>query len=247
MIDIHAHILPGIDDGAADIYDTLEMAVMAVESGVTKMVATPHCNIPGYFDNHFGEVYIRAYEKAVEAIRRERIPLELLPGAEAFATYDLPELLVNKKVMPINQSRYVLMEFSFNESLDFANDVLRRVQEIGARPVIAHAERYDFIQNNLYIVQEWVKKGYILQVNKGSFVGRFGRRAEKLAYEFLKKGFVSVIASDAHSPVRRTPHMLDAYEHLRKICPERELDVLFRENPERICNNRPVLRKSSVI
>lgn len=243
MIDLHAHILPGIDDGAADIYETLEMAAIAVESGVTKIVATPHCNVPGYFDNRFGKAYVDAYGKALDAIQREGIPLEILPGAEAFATYDLPDLLANRRVMPLNRSKYILMEFAFDEEPDFANDVLKRAKAVGVRPVIAHAERYQFVQDNLQMVREWVRKGYVIQANKGSFMGRFGVQAEKTAYQMLDKGWLSVIASDAHGVAQRTPYMMDAYEHLRQRYSEKELDILFHKNPERICEDRPILRK----
>ena len=114
MIDIHAHILPGIDDGAEDIYDTLEMARMAVDSGVKAMVATPHCNLPGLFDNYFSDAYVKVFQDSVRALAREKIPLRLYPGMEAFATYNLPDLLVDGKIMPLNQSRYVLVEFYFD-------------------------------------------------------------------------------------------------------------------------------------
>ena len=247
MIDIHAHILPGIDDGAADIYETLEMAAMAAESGVRKIVATPHCNIPGYFDNYFDEMYLNAYRRAREAINRERIPVKLLPGAEVFATYDLAELIVKKKIMPLNQSRYILIEFSFDENPDFANAVIKNVQEIGVKPVIAHVERYEFIQDAPKIAAEWAAKGCVLQVNKGSYTGRFGKHAETTAMSLLKKGLVSVIASDAHGAEHRTPFMLDAYDHLKNCCSQKELDMLFRENPERICSDRPILRKRSAL
>lgn len=80
MIDIHTHILPGIDDGAEDIYDTLEMARMAADIGVTTMVATPHCNLPGIFGNYFGDAYIKVYQSAVRAIQKEKIPIRLCPG-----------------------------------------------------------------------------------------------------------------------------------------------------------------------
>lgn len=84
MIDIHAHILPGIDDGAEDLYDTLEMAQMAVDSGVDKIIATPHCNIPGMYGNYFGKEYIDKYESVVRAIREENIPIEILPEWKYF-------------------------------------------------------------------------------------------------------------------------------------------------------------------
>ena len=167
MIDIHAHILPGIDDGAEDMYDTLEMARMAADSGVDKIIATPHCNIPGMYGNYFGREYIDRYESVVRAVREE----EILPGMEVFSTEDLPELIVNHKIMPLNQSRYILMEFAFDEDPEFADSILKRVEEVGARPVIAHAERYEFIQDYPQIAYRWFRKGYVIQANKGSFLG----------------------------------------------------------------------------
>ena len=84
MIDIHAHILPGIDDGAVDMEETLEMARMAVDSGVTAMVATPHCNVPGIFNNYYDEEYIKVFNETEKALKREGIPLKLYQGMEVF-------------------------------------------------------------------------------------------------------------------------------------------------------------------
>ena len=242
MIDIHAHILPGIDDGAEDMYDTLEMARMAVESGVTAIVATPHCNLPGLFDNYFCDAYVKLYQNCVKALEEEKIPLKLYPGVEAYATHDLPNLLVDRKIMPLNQSRYVLMEFAFDEDPDFAMDLLRRVTEVGAKPVIAHAERYEFIQEYPHIAYQWRRKGYVIQVNKGSFLGRFGRSAQKSAYQMLNHNLVSVVASDAHSPFQRTPVLAEAYEAVCEKYSKKNADFLFQINPSRICKNQPILR-----
>jgi len=90
MIDIHTHILPGMDDGAVDILDTIEMARLAAMSGVTEIVATPHFNIPGLYDNAFGEHYVNTFNQAARAIKEEKIPIRLFPGMEAFSTEDLP-------------------------------------------------------------------------------------------------------------------------------------------------------------
>lgn len=246
MIDIHTHILPGIDDGAQDIYDTLEMADMAAGIGVTAIVATPHCNIPGMFENYFNDAWIQVFTHAQEAIRREEIPIQLLPGMEVFATYDLPELLVEGKIMPLNQSRYVLIEFSFDEDPEYASDILKRVKAVGARPVIAHAERYEFIQDNPNVAWKWRNLGYVIQVNRGSFLGKFGQRAQRAAYRMLRHNLVSVVASDAHSPLRRTPYLLDAYEELKTEQSERMVNVMFQDNPARICNNQPILKKKPI-
>lgn len=246
MIDIHSHILPGIDDGAADIYETLKMAKMAVESGVTQIVATPHCNIPGGYENYFGERYINAYERAVEAIQKEGLPLQILPGMEVFGTYNLPDLIVDKKIMPLNQSRYILIEFDFNEDPAYVMDILKRTQEVGAIPIVAHAERYKFIQERPEIALEWVANGFVIQVNKGSFTGRFGEAERRAAYILLENDLAAAVASDAHSAKVRTPFMLDAYEELKKHYSEDKLNVVFYENPKRICNNEPIIRIESV-
>ena len=246
MIDIHAHILPGIDDGAEDMYDTLEMARMAADSGVDKIIATPHCNIPGMYGNYFGREYIDRYESVVRAVRKEKIPIEILPGMEVFSTEDLPELIVNHKIMPLNQSRYILMEFAFDEDPEFADSILKRVEEVGARPVIAHAERYEFIQDYLQIAYRWFRKGYVIQANKGSFLGRFGGGPKRAADSLLRHNLISVIASDAHSPLQRTPYMMDVYEELSREYSENHLDVLFQYNPARLCDNREILRLEPV-
>lgn len=241
MIDIHSHILPGMDDGARDLYDTLDMVDMAARSGVRAIVATPHCNIPGAYKNYFNQEYVALLEKVRKAVKAERIPVQILPGMEAFATRRLPELIVQRKIMPLNLSRYILVEFDFGEDPDFVDVVLGRMLEVGARPVIAHAERYEFVQEEPELVYEWRKKGYAVQINKGSFQGRFGRGARRTACLLMDHKLVSVVASDAHGSHKRTPYMMDVYEELEKEYPKKYLKVLFEENPRRICENRPTL------
>ena len=246
MTDIHTHILPGLDDGAEDYYDSLEMAAMAYENGTTQIVATPHCNIPGVYGNYFGEEYIETFQKTCGVIEREGIPVRLMPGMEVFATIDLPQLLTEGKVMPLNQTRYVLMEFDFGEDPEFADEILRRVAQVGAWPVIAHVERYAFVQEEPQIISRWIARGYVVQVNKGSFLGRFGRRALQTAYRLLNHNLISVVASDAHSPVRRTTCMADAYESLAEEYPVSYLDTLFSVNPERICRGKKVVKFKNI-
>ena len=94
MIDIHSHIIPGIDDGADNIVDTVEMVRLAEKSGTKAIVATPHCNIPGMYDNYFGKQYVEQYQKAVGAVKAENLNVKIYPGMEAFGTDDLPELIV---------------------------------------------------------------------------------------------------------------------------------------------------------
>ena len=241
MVDIHTHILPGLDDGAADIYDTIEMAELAYESGTTVIVATPHCNLPGLYANYFGREYSSTFIRTQEILKQEQPGITLMPGMEVFATEDVPRLLTEGKIFPINRTRYVLLEFDFGEDPDFASELLRRVKELRARPVVAHPERYEFVQDDPSVVYEWKRKGYEIQVNKGSFLGRFGRKAQDAAYALLNHNLVTAVASDAHSPMQRTTCMSDAYGHLLQSYPKDYLDALFTENPRYICSGlRPI-------
>lgn len=241
MIDIHTHILPGLDDGAGDIYDSIEMAELAFETGTEVIVATPHCNIPGLYTNYFGKEYCSTYQRTKEILSEEVPGLTLLAGMEVFTTEEVPRLLMEGKIFPINRTRYVLMEFDFGEDPDFAVEILQQVKEIRALPVIAHAERYEFVQDDPSIAYEWKRKGYEIQVNKGSFIGRFGERAQRTAYKLLDHNLITAVASDAHSPVQRTTCMSDAYEYLSKSYPKDYLEALFTDNPRYICNGlRPI-------
>ena len=143
--------------------------------------------------------------------------------------------------MPLNQSRYLLMEFFFDEDPEFVNYLLEEVKNLKAIPVIAHAERYKFVQRDPNLVYHWRSQGYPVQINKGSVQGRFGSQAQKTAKLLLDHYLVSVVASDAHSPYRRTPNMVKAYEQLLMEYPESYANMLFDENPRRICQNEPIL------
>lgn len=242
MRDIHTHILPGIDDGSRNLYDSMEMAAMAADSGTTVIIATPHCNIPGEYDNYFGKGYAEIFRKTVRELERSHIPVKLLPGMEVFSTSELPRLLTEEKIITLNRTRYLLMEFDFQEDPDFADWILEKMWDVRVIPVIAHAERYEFVQENPEMVYRWQEKGYGVQINKGSFMGRFGRDAQKTAYELLDHNLITAIASDAHSAYQRTPWMEDVYQTLLEEYPGDYLDALFTENPGRICRGQDVIR-----
>lgn len=246
MIDIHAHILPGIDDGAGDIYDTLEMARIAAESGVHTIVATPHCNIPGVFNNYFGDAYVDLFRNTEKAIKNEGIDVQLCPGMEVFATADLPQLLTDGKIMTLNQSRYLLVEFSFDEDPGFVMHILDKIVETGVKPVIAHAERYEFVQDDPSIAWLMRNREYAIQINKGSILGKFGRRAWDAAWKLLDHNLVSAVASDAHSPFQRTPYLRNAYEELENEVSDVYRTALFEQNPANICNDKPVTHQKAI-
>lgn len=240
IIDIHTHILPGMDDGAEDIDDSVQMAYMAEKHGSKAIVATPHCNIPGAYSNYLDKYYREIFLSTKKAFEKEGLTVKLLPGMEVFATYDLPRLIMEKKIMPLNKTSYILLEFDFKENPDFAEDVLQRIREINYNPVIAHVERYEFIQDNPHMVQNWRKKGYVIQANKGSFKGRFGKKAKRTVYGLSSQGIIDVIASDAHNPHKRTSNMEEIYDLLLKRYSAEYINKLFFDNPQRLCQGKPL-------
>ena len=238
MIDIHTHILPGIDDGARDLGDTLDMAEISVANGVTDMIATPHFNLPRGYHNYVDEEYWRIFSLAKEAIEEAGIPLTLHPGMEVYTIPEVPQLVREGLLMTLNRSRYLLMEFDFSGDPTFADDMLHETAAEGIIPVIAHIERYHFVQEFPEIAEGWKREGYVIQCNKGSFQGRFGRNERRLAYHLMDRRLVDVIASDTHRPYSRTPNMLDVYDQLAMDYPEDWLDELFTENPKKLMEDR---------
>ena len=242
MIDIHTHILPGIDDGARSMDDTVEMAWIAVENGTTDLIATPHCNIPGHYENFFDSAYRRLFEAIRQVLERERVPLRLYPGMEVYATEELPRLFEEGLLLTLNGGHYLLMEFDFCAEPEFADRILAQMQKLGVIPVIAHIERYRFVQARPELAARWRNRGCVIQCNKGSFQGRFGSEEQRLAYWLMDQRLVDVIASDAHRPYMRTPSLGAVRDQLSMDYPETYLRRLFRENARCILRDQPIPR-----
>lgn len=240
MIDIHCHILPGFDDGSANIAESLSMARMAVDSGITGIVATPHFRGEEASLSVLNRLVAR-YQRLEQALKRENIPLQLYPGAEILC---LPETagLAQKKLLPtLGDSDYLLVEFYFNESADYMDNILTDLAGCGYRPVIAHPERYGAVQEQPAVLEHWFRLGYVLQLNKGSVLGAFGPKPEETAHWALERGLAHIVASDAHSARRRTPDMHSLRRHLADLCPDAYVQVLLRENPRRIVRGLPMV------
>lgn len=241
MIDIHTHVLPGIDDGSSSMEMSLELLSMAADSGVRAIVATPHCNIPDEYENYVSPGLIDLWNRLLAAKKKAGIEIHLCRGMEIYATTDLPRLLAERKVWTLNGTNYFLMEFGFREDPDFCRLILRQCADLGFRPIIAHPERYYFIQNDPELAYEWCVNGYGLQINKGSLLGRFGKGPQYTAESLLRHGVVACVASDAHNPRQRTTHMKEIQLYLMEEYGEEYARLLLRENPARILTGRDML------
>lgn len=238
MIDLHCHILPGLDDGADSPEIALEMATMASASGVTHIFATPHCNTRDERRNYRSLALIDAYKALQDALNHYRIPVTILPGAEVLARGRFDDHLAAGDFMTLNSSRYLLVEFYFDEAPDYMESILRGIEARGLVPVVAHPERYFAVQQDPELALRWADRRRVLQLNKGSILGDLGEDAYLTAGFLLHRGAASVIASDAHHCQWRTPHMGGLLETLRNRFPDVDDDLLLRRNPLRIAKDQ---------
>ncbi len=240
MIDIHLHILPGVDDGSPSMESSLEMAQLALESGVHGVIATPHCNLPEEpcLNAQGMEQQVKRFRRALQ---QAGIPLKVYGGMEIFGTPQTAQRLQTGQLCTLAGSRYPLIEFPFVDYGDTATEILDSVLRLGLRPIVAHPERYHYTQSDPRLLNLWVEMGCLLQINRGSLFGRFGRHAEALANGLLERNFVSFVASDAHSPTVRTPWLRDAAEYLLREYPKETVWALLEENPHRVLENKEIV------
>ena len=240
MIDIHSHILPGVDDGSQNMEDSLQMAAMAAGSGSRAIVATPHSNQEGRFENFYTPQLAERFRMLRSEVSRAGIPLTVYPGMEIFASDDIEEKILSGRLIGLNHTRYYLVEFHFDETPSGISRCLNHIFRAGGIPLIAHPERYYCVQDRPELIYEWLQNGCLAQINKGSLFGRFGSGARQAAEILLFNGLVTCIGSDAHSPVRRTTHMRDTLSYLYDQLGEEITWLITEENPSRILKGLPV-------
>lgn len=240
MIDIHCHILPAFDDGAADLAESVAMARLAVNSGVTALVATPHFRGEEQSLELIPKLLNR-YERLSRVLRQQQIPLRLYPGAEILCLPETVSMARRRQLPTIGDTRYLLTEFFFNESAEYMTDSLTALAACGYRPVVAHPERYEAVQQFPELLERWFAAGFVLQQNKGSTLGAFGPQVQKTALWMLDSGLAHIIASDAHSIRRRTTDMIPLRQYLLERCPSRYVDVLLEDNPARLVRDQDMV------
>lgn len=232
MIDIHTHILPGVDDGLQDIGDALLMAEDAAAQGVTTMVATPHLYWAGR--QELGALRIRHEVADLNALMQAKgVPIEILPGCEVPLTADLLERLQRGEWMSLGDGgRTVLVESPWEAWPSFGKVVIQSLLDAGWSVVLAHPERYDYFQRHLFLLEELVQMGVHLQVTTGSLIpGRASPAAARCAYELMERRLVSVVASDCHGVTHRRCDLGEAAELLRRAYGQHVARMLTTEAP----------------
>ncbi len=226
MIDIHSHILPGLDDGAQTLEESVAMLHMAAADGTTDIVATPHSDLQYSFDP---DVVTRKIEElrhaAGDGVRIHR-------GCDFHLHYDnIQDALANPCKYAINHKRYVLVEFSDLLIARTTADVFFRMLSAGMTPIVTHPERNQLLQKRIDDLQSWAEQGVLLQVTAQSFFGRWGRDAKSFSDQLMRRNLVHFVASDAHNTEHRPPLLREAYDYVAKNWGEPRAEALFVVNP----------------
>lgn len=235
MIDIHCHLLPGIDDGAADVATSLRMARVLVDDGVEAVICTPHI-LPGLYHNTGPQ--IRSAVAALRAQLAERgLPLELHCGADAHITVDFAAKLNSCEIPTLAGSRYVLIELPQHVGPYLIKQFFFQLLVAGYVPILSHPERMPWIEAQYGVIQDLVSAGVWLQITAGSLLAEFGRDARYWAERMLDDGIVHVLATDAHNVVSRPPNLRAGRDVAALRVGEWEADNLVHHRPQAILRN----------
>lgn len=236
MIDLHSHILPGIDDGAPDDAEALSMARLWVADGVTTVACTPHI-YPGVYNNSGPDIRARV-ERLQALIDGENLPLRLVPGCDLHIAPDLISKLRLGAALSLNDTRYVLVETPHHVLPPRVEDVFFSLSAAGYVPILTHPERMSWIEQRFDLIKRLAHAGVWMQLTAGALLGKFGARPRYWSERLLEEGIVQIVASDAHGSTRRPPLMRSAYEAVAKRWGEALAERLFTITPAGILENR---------
>jgi len=239
MIDLHSHILPGIDDGAPDLDASLALAGAAVADGTRRMVATPH--VSGDYDYDLDDIGRRTGEVNA-ALARQELPLAVLPGAE-IALARLSGLSDDDlRLLSLGGGGCVLVESPYSPSAPFLDEALFDLQIRGFTPVLGHPERSPVFQGDLERVRELVARGVLCSITAGSLAGRFGAKPRRVSLELLSEGLVHSVDSDAHDTRGRPPGLSAGFGAAEEELPGigRQIDWYARDAPAAILAGEPL-------
>ena len=228
MIDFHSHILPEVDDGSGSYEETIEMLKEAQKAGFETIISTSH-----YAVNCF-EAPEYKRKNIIEDLNLEENLPNIILGSEIFLTYNIIDLLKDFKASTINGTQYVLIELPLRQQFNNLKTVINNLKENDYLPIIAHPERYLYIQNNFKNLYELKEMGVLFQCNYGSILGKYGFKAKLVMKKMLKEGFVSVLGSDAHRKNSIYTQIPKAISKIQRYVSQEELEDITKFNADKI-------------
>lgn len=238
MIDLHSHILPGIDDGAKDLETSLEMARIAVADGTTLLACTPHIKPPIY--NNAAPDITRATATLQEELDKNGIELGLIVGADIHLTANLLHLLESGTAPTLSGTRYFLLEPSHDVMPPHIDRFCAAIIEHGYIPVLTHPERLAWINQHYDVICRLDALGVVMQLTAGSITGLFGKTVQHWADRMLAEGRVDIIASDAHDTRHRPPVLSKSREIIEQRHGLQLATTVMIDNPKAIVENQPI-------
>jgi len=252
MIDLHCHLLPGIDDGAPNLSISLEMARASVADGVSVVACTPHI-LPGLYANS-GPQIRQAIQQLRQTLESEGIPLQLVTGADNHIVPDFVEQLRSGNLLSLADTRYVLVEPPHRVAPPRLEDLFFNICAAGYVPILTHPERLTWIEAHYPVVQRLIRAGVWMQITAGSLAGAFGRNARYWGERMLDEGCVHILATDAHDANRRPPNLSEGRELAAKRVGDAEAwklvfgrprDVLLNAVPIQSVTDRSLINRAT--
>lgn len=241
MVDLHCHILPGIDDGAQTVTDSLAMAQQAVSEGIHTVVATPHHQNGKYVNER--TPIIHHVKQLNDELQQHNIPLTILPGQEVRLYGDLLEDYEAGKIVTLNETnKYIFIEFPSNHVPRYAEQLLYELRVKGMIPIIVHPERNAELIERPDKLYNLVNKGALTQVTAGSLLGKFGKKIKKFSLQLVEHNLTHMVASDAHNTTSRGFHLAESYELIEK---EFGMNVMsdLKENPYLLISGKAIYKE----
>ncbi|PLT31774.1 tyrosine-protein phosphatase [Peribacillus deserti] len=241
MIDIHCHILPGVDDGPESNYKSIDLARLAVEQGIHTIVATPH-HIPGSYSNTREEI-LRKVDNFNEQLKSEKVPLTVLPGQETRISGTLIEELDQGDILTLNDKlSSMLIEFPKDHVPKYTEKLFYDLQLKGISPIIVHPEQNLEILEDPEVLYQLIKKGAYAQVDAESVAGKLGRTAKRFTHDLIKAKQVQFIGSNARDMTKRSFKMNLALKEIKKSFGNETINM-FMVNAEKVIKGEPVFKE----
>lgn len=229
FVDLHTHTLPGLDDGASTIEESLAMLKEQVKQQVNILYVTPHYIPNSRYVSDKDQIKL-TFDTVKNLIEENKLPIELRLGMEIYYTKDSLRALMQKEALTLNDSKYALLELSMMNAPEDLTEIVYEFNMEGFEIILAHPERYTYYQQ-LDDLIKLKKKGVLVQLNTASILGLYGRKIKKNCLKLIKGGYVDFIASDSHNMRSRIPNLGEAYAYLSKKVKRDILDKIFVENP----------------
>lgn len=240
MIDLHCHILPGLDDGAESLEEAVEMARIAEGEGIEKIAATPHLFRDNFVHEDLSIIKERRRELS-KALEVNTIQMEILGGAEVHISHNLiDEIRKNRSYLVLNQSSYMFVEFPSEHVFSGVKELFFELMSEGIMPIIAHPERNSVFARNPSFLYELVQMGALTQANSGSFSGIYGSEAEEVVFRFLELNLIHFIGSDGHNRRFLAPRLSEAVKRAEIVLGKKEAKALVADNPKAVLEDREI-------